>query len=170
MPLPLWLINRSSVNSFIFESIISTFFQATEIYSIHAITFVLTKTPTMETVDLSYTAYLKTEMWRIEPSLLLMDYGQYAMPLKAWRLLLIAFSKWFKRNWASICEVLHHIGRYIVPWRSGSKESWNHGSFPPALPMTYKSMASDMRKFVKDTQCKQVLFLFHFCSCRLTFW
>ena len=57
----------------------------------------------------------------------------------------------------------------------------NHGSSPHALPMTYESMASDVRKFVEDKELKNVALLGHsmyatpfflcFCSlaCRLAF-
>ena len=37
----------------------------------------------------------------------------------------------------------------------------NHGSSPHALPMTYESMASDVRKFVEDKQLKNIALLGH---------
>ena len=69
-----------------------------------------------------------------------------------------AFQSGSKRNWASICKAFHRD----MPERPiYALDLRNHGSSPHALPMTYESMASDVRKFVEDKQLKNIVLLGH---------
>ena len=68
------------------------------------------------------------------------------------------FQSGSKRNWASICKAFHRD----MPERPiYALDLRNHGSSPHALPMTYESMASDVRKFVEDKQLKNIVLLGH---------
>ena len=102
-------------------------------------------------------------MRRIKPSLFFMDYCQYANAFKKHRIYclfiyLLLFQSGSKRNWASFCKAFHRD----MPERPiYALDLRNHGSSPHALPMTYESMASDVRKFVEDKQLKDIVLLGH---------
>lgn len=90
-----------------------------------------------------------------------MDYCQYANAfylLEKRGVYHYLFQSGSKRNWISICKAFHRD----MPERPiYALDLRNHGSSPHALPMTYESMASDVRKFVEEKQLKNIALLGH---------
>ncbi|KAF8960026.1 Alpha/Beta hydrolase protein [Flammula alnicola] len=63
-----------------------------------------------------------------------------------------------KRNWGSLCKAFN---RDMPDRPVYALDLRNHGSSPHAPLMTYEAMASDVQKFIKDKQLKDVALLGH---------
>jgi pimeloyl-ACP methyl ester carboxylesterase len=115
--------------------------------------------PSKEALELSYTAYLP-EDGNVTNRALIILHGLLSV-CNAFYLKNVAFMLFqsgSKRNWTSICKAFHRD----MPERPiYALDLRNHGSSPHALPMTYESMASDVRKFVEDKQLKNIALLGH---------